>query len=61
MTVVTSPGDLVHPFTVSDLGEMPDDGRRYELIDAALLVSPAPGSAASRGGDLTDLVRGLRP
>ncbi len=45
MTVVTTPGDVAHPFTVSDLEEMPDDGRRYELIDGELLVSPAPGWA----------------
>jgi Uma2 family endonuclease len=45
MTVVTIPGDVAQPFTVSDLEEMPDDGRRYELIDGALLVSPAPGWA----------------
>lgn len=31
------------PFTVHDLEGMPDDGRRYELIDGQLLVSPAPG------------------
>jgi Uma2 family endonuclease len=29
-------------FTVDDLDEMPDDGRRYELVDGVLLVSPAP-------------------
>jgi Uma2 family endonuclease len=29
-------------FTVEDLDEMPDDGRRYELIDGLLVVSPAP-------------------
>ncbi len=29
-------------FTVADLASMPDDGRRYELIDGVLLVSPAP-------------------
>ncbi len=29
-------------FTVEDLDAMPDDGRRYELIDGTLLVSPAP-------------------
>lgn len=33
------------PFTVTDLEAMPDDGRRYELIDGELLVSPAPGWA----------------
>ncbi|MFD2469183.1 Uma2 family endonuclease [Amycolatopsis silviterrae] len=31
------------PMTVHDLEGMPDDGRRYELIDGTLLVSPAPG------------------
>jgi len=30
------------PFTVDDLVDMPDDGRRYELIDGVLFVSPAP-------------------
>jgi Uma2 family endonuclease len=29
-------------FTVEDLAEMPDDGRRYELVDGVLVVSPAP-------------------
>jgi Uma2 family endonuclease len=32
------------PFTRADLDAMPDDGRRYELVDGALLVTPAPGS-----------------
>ena len=32
------------PLTVRDLGGMPDDGRRYELIDGVLIVSPAPGT-----------------
>ena len=31
-----------HPFTVDELDRMPDDGRRYELIDGVLIVSPAP-------------------
>lgn len=31
------------PYTVADLELMPDDGRRYELIDGMLFVSPAPG------------------
>src|SRR5262245_16770471 len=30
------------PFTRADLNAMPDDGRRYELIDGALIVTPAP-------------------
>ncbi len=30
------------PFTVDDLDRMPEDGKRYELIDGELTVSPAP-------------------
>ncbi len=30
------------PFTVDDLDRMPDDGRRYELLDGVLIVSPRP-------------------
>jgi Uma2 family endonuclease len=30
------------PFTVADLDRMPDDGRRYELLDGTLVVSPRP-------------------
>jgi Uma2 family endonuclease len=29
-------------FTVDDLDKLPDDGRRYELLDGALVVSPRP-------------------
>lgn len=29
--------------TYDDLRDLPDDGRRYELLDGALLVTPAPG------------------
>ncbi|MGH3664003.1 MAG: Uma2 family endonuclease [Micromonosporaceae bacterium] len=32
------------PLTVEDLERMPDDGRRYELINGTLIVSPAPGT-----------------
>jgi Uma2 family endonuclease len=30
------------PFTVAELDRMPADGRRYELLDGALIVSPRP-------------------
>jgi len=33
------------PFTVADLDRMPDDGRRYELLDGTLIVSPRPTNA----------------
>ncbi|WP_435113529.1 Uma2 family endonuclease [Nocardiopsis synnemataformans] len=32
------------PLTVEDLQHTPDDGRRYELVDGRLDVSPAPAS-----------------
>jgi len=42
-TTAGSPGiDSGRPFTVDDLEAMPDDGRRYELIDGMLTVSPVP-------------------
>lgn len=44
MTATADPlgAKLNLPFTVRDLGSMPYDGRRYELIDGTLVVSPAP-------------------
>ncbi|WP_342666285.1 Uma2 family endonuclease [Pseudonocardia spinosispora] len=36
------------PFTVDDLVTMPEDGRRYELLDGVLIVSPAPGRRHQR-------------
>lgn len=30
------------PLTYADLESMPDDGHRYELLDGALIVTPAP-------------------
>jgi Uma2 family endonuclease len=33
------------PLSVDDLADLPDDGHRYELMDGALLVTPAPGGA----------------
>jgi Uma2 family endonuclease len=44
MTATNKPSADPHqPFTVRDLEDMPDDGRRYELIAGRLVVSPAPG------------------
>jgi Uma2 family endonuclease len=31
-----------YPFTIHDLDRMPNDARRYELLDGALIVSPRP-------------------
>jgi Uma2 family endonuclease len=31
-----------HEWTPDDLTRLPDDGRRYEILDGSLLVSPAP-------------------
>jgi Uma2 family endonuclease len=36
------------PFTVDDLERMPEDGRRYELIDGMLIVSPAANAPHQR-------------
>jgi Uma2 family endonuclease len=33
------------PFTVDELDRMPDDGRRYELLDGVLIVSPRPAKS----------------
>jgi len=40
--------DLLMPappevWTLEDLANLPDDGRRYEIVDGVLHVSPAPG------------------
>jgi Uma2 family endonuclease len=47
MTAVTVDSDYSDPsapLTVEDLERMPDDGRRHELLDGMLIVSPAPGA-----------------
>ena len=40
MTITDVPG--TRPLTRADLADTPDDGRRYELVDGTLIVSPAP-------------------
>lgn len=44
MTVMISPTALPYgrALTADDLEQIPDDGHRYELLDGALLVTPAP-------------------
>lgn len=46
------------PLTLADLEAMPDDGRRYELIGGAIVMTPAPVPAHQRIlRNLYDLVR----
>jgi len=40
------------PFTVADLDGLPDDGRRYELLDGVLIVSPRPTTVHQLAGSL---------
>jgi Uma2 family endonuclease len=35
-------------FTLDDLDPIPDDGRRYELLDGVVVVSPSPGQPHQR-------------
>jgi Uma2 family endonuclease len=42
MSIVEAWPPAGHLFTVDDLERMPDDGRRYEILDGALVVSPRP-------------------
>jgi Uma2 family endonuclease len=42
MTIADAWPPAGRPFTVAELDRMPDDGRRYELVDGVLVVSPRP-------------------
>ena len=42
MTIAEAWPAAGQPFTVAELDRMPDDGRRYELVDGVLVVSPRP-------------------
>jgi len=58
--VTTLPRGL--EFTRADLEGMPDDGRRYELIDGSLIVTPAPRIGHQRAvGNLHLLLRAHCP
>lgn len=49
-------------FTRHDLESMPDDGRRYELVDGTLVVTPAPARRHQRAvGNLYLLLRAACP
>ena len=39
---------LTNTLTIADLEAMPDDGRRYELIGGAIVMTPAPGTIHQR-------------
>ena len=55
-------------WTLADLDGLPDDGRRYEIIDGSLLVSPPPSNdhqllaetALVRDEQRVDIVEPLR-
>ena len=45
---------VVHPiirFKAEDIWDTPDDGKRYEVIDGGLYVTPPPGWGHQRSGD----------
>ncbi len=42
MSVVGTAPPPRGPYTVRDLDAMPDDGRRHEILDGVLLVTPSP-------------------
>lgn len=49
-------------FVRADLDAMPDDGRRYELIDGAIIVTPAPPWRHQHvSGELYDVLKAARP
>jgi Uma2 family endonuclease len=61
MNVVTTATEG-RAFTRADLDAMPDDGRRHELIDGVLVVTPAPGRRHQRAvGELYLLLRHACP
>jgi Uma2 family endonuclease len=42
MSIAESWPPAGQPFTIAELDRMPDDGRRYELLEGVLIVSPRP-------------------
>jgi len=49
-------------WTLADLDGLPDDGRRYEIIDGSLLVSPPPSNDHQLlAFELASLLRSAQP
>jgi Uma2 family endonuclease len=54
--------DLERRYTIADLADLPEDGRRYELADGWLLVSPTARRRHQVGGTaLADLLKRACP
>lgn len=51
MAAPLAPLARTRAFTIHDLFETPDDGYRYEVLDGALIVSPAPNTFHQYFGD----------
>ncbi len=50
------------PFTRADLESTPDDGRRYELVDGSMLVTPSPSIPHQiTVGEVYELLRHAAP
>jgi Uma2 family endonuclease len=48
VAMLDTPTGSGRPFIRADLEHMPNDGRRYEIIDGVLIVSAAPGRVHQR-------------
>ncbi len=49
MVVIGNVGDVVSPqLTYEDYCQLPPDGRRYQLVEGELFVTPAPATAHQR-------------
>ncbi len=54
--------DLDRRYTIADLDDLPQDGRRYELVDGRLLVSPFARRAHQWGsGRLAEVLKAACP
>lgn len=59
---ISWPSAAAGDWTVDMLRDLPDDGRRYEIIDGVLLVTPAPAPRHQlTAANLYDLLRGICP